>query len=109
MDEGSVTSVSAIPNTSFFLTGSKDGDVKLWDANKAKLVYHWPKLHDRHTFMQPGYRGFGGVVRVSLFSLVKLELLVIAALIRIQIWIRKAMRNDEYGANHKSEKYSRIL
>nr|GEW38361.1 hypothetical protein [Tanacetum cinerariifolium] len=60
---GSVTKISAIPNTSFFLTGSKDGDVKLWDAKNAKLVYHWPKLHDRHTFIQPSSRGFGGVVR----------------------------------------------
>ncbi|KAI3818496.1 hypothetical protein L1987_12305 [Smallanthus sonchifolius] len=60
---GSVTRISAIPNTSLFLTGSKDGDVKLWDAKRAKLVYHWPKMHDRHTFIQPSSRGFGGVVR----------------------------------------------
>ncbi|MFS8022244.1 putative transcription factor WD40-like family [Helianthus anomalus] len=64
---GSVTRISAIPNTSFFLTGSKDGDVKLWDAKRAKLVYHWPKMHDRHTFIQPSSRGFGGVVRVYHF------------------------------------------
>lgn len=56
---GSVTRISAVPNTNFFLTGSKDGDVKLWDAKRAKLVYHWPKLHDRHTFLQ------GGVVRAA--------------------------------------------
>ncbi|KAD7117001.1 hypothetical protein E3N88_04269 [Mikania micrantha] len=62
---GSVTKISAIPNTSFFLTGSKDGDVKLWDAKRAKLVYHWPKMHDRHTFIQPSSRGFGGVVRAA--------------------------------------------
>ncbi|XP_024963286.1 uncharacterized protein LOC112503489 isoform X1 [Cynara cardunculus var. scolymus] len=62
---GSVTRISAIPNTSFFLTGSKDGDVKLWDAKRAKLVYHWPKLHDKHTFLQPSSRGFGGVVRAA--------------------------------------------
>ncbi|KAK9074295.1 hypothetical protein SSX86_006892 [Deinandra increscens subsp. villosa] len=60
---GSVTRIAAIPNTSFFLTGSKDGDVKLWDAKREKLVYHWPKMHDRHTFIQPSSRGFGGVVR----------------------------------------------
>ncbi|MFS7990361.1 putative transcription factor WD40-like family [Helianthus anomalus] len=41
--EGSVTRISAMPNTIFFLTGSKDGDVKLWDAKRQKLVYHWPK------------------------------------------------------------------
>ncbi|GFP88205.1 dmx-like protein 1 [Phtheirospermum japonicum] len=35
---GSVTKISTIPNTSFFLTGSKDGDVKLWDAKRAKLA-----------------------------------------------------------------------
>ncbi|XP_034708565.1 uncharacterized protein LOC117931671 isoform X3 [Vitis riparia] len=62
---GSVTKISTIPNTSLFLTGSKDGDVKLWDANRAKLVFHWPKLHERHTFLQPNTRGFGGVVRAA--------------------------------------------
>lgn len=62
---GSVTKISTIPHTSFFLTGSKDGDVKLWDAKNAKLVFHWPKLHERHTFLQPSSRGFGGVVQVT--------------------------------------------
>ncbi|KAA8520765.1 hypothetical protein F0562_014963 [Nyssa sinensis] len=62
---GSVTKISTIPNTSFFLTGSKDGDVKLWDAKRAKLVCHWSKLHERHTFLQPSSRGFGGVVRAA--------------------------------------------
>ncbi|KAK4411525.1 DmX-like protein 1 [Sesamum angolense] len=62
---GSVTKISTIPNTSFFLTGSKDGDVKLWDAKMAKLVFHWPRLHERHTFLQPSSRGFGGVVRAA--------------------------------------------
>lgn len=38
--------------------------MKLWDAKRAKLVYHWPKLHERHTFLQPSTRGFGGVFRV---------------------------------------------
>lgn len=66
--EGSVTKISTIPNTSLFLTGSKDGDVKLWDAKRAKMVCHWPKLHERHTFLQSSSRGFGGVVRV-IFSL----------------------------------------
>ncbi|OMO64215.1 hypothetical protein CCACVL1_21938 [Corchorus capsularis] len=46
-------------------SGSKDGDVKLWDAKAAKLVYHWSKLHERHTFLQPSSRGFGGVVRAA--------------------------------------------
>ncbi|GJY47829.1 putative reverse transcriptase domain-containing protein [Tanacetum coccineum] len=49
----------------FFLTVSKDGKLNLWDAKNAKLVYHWPKLHDRHTFIQPSSRGFGGVVRAD--------------------------------------------
>ncbi|CAK9136914.1 unnamed protein product [Ilex paraguariensis] len=62
---GSVTKISTIPNTSFFLTGSKDGDVKLWDAKRAKLVVHWPKLHERQTFLQPRSRGFSGVVRAA--------------------------------------------
>lgn len=62
---GSVTKISTIPNTSLFLTGSKDGDVKLWDAKRAKLVHHWSKLHERHTFLQPSSRGFGGVVQAA--------------------------------------------
>ncbi|OEL19860.1 DmX-like protein 1 [Dichanthelium oligosanthes] len=62
---GSVTKVTTIPNTSLFLTGSKDGDVKLWDAKNSQLVFHWPKLHERHTFFQPTSRGFGGVVRAA--------------------------------------------
>ncbi|CAK7348696.1 unnamed protein product [Dovyalis caffra] len=61
---GSVTKISTIPHTSLFLTGSKDGDIKLWDAKAAKLVYHWPKLHEKRTFLQPSSRGFGGVVRL---------------------------------------------
>lgn len=63
--KGSVTKVSTIPKTSLFLTGSKDGDVKLWDAKRSKLVFHWQKMHDRHTFLQPNSRGLGGVVRVN--------------------------------------------
>nr|XP_015888746.2 uncharacterized protein LOC107423659 isoform X2 [Ziziphus jujuba var. spinosa] len=62
---GSVTKICTIPNTSLFLTGSKDGDVKLWDAKRAKMVCHWPKLHERHTFLQPSSRGFGGVVQAA--------------------------------------------
>lgn len=62
---GSVTKISPIAQTSLFLTGSKDGDVKLWDAKSAKLLHHWPKLHERHTFLQPSTRGFGGVVRAG--------------------------------------------
>nr|CAD1824307.1 unnamed protein product [Ananas comosus var. bracteatus] len=62
---GSITKISTIPNTSLFLTGGKDGDVKLWDAKRCQLVHQWPKLHDRHTFFQPNSRGFGGVVRAA--------------------------------------------
>lgn len=66
LSAGSVTKISTIPDTSLFLTGSKDGDVKLWDAKAAKLIYHWPKLHERRTFLQPSSLGFGGVVRVGI-------------------------------------------
>ncbi|ESQ39302.1 hypothetical protein EUTSA_v10001279mg [Eutrema salsugineum] len=62
---GSVTKISTIPQTSLFLTGSKDGDVKLWDAKAAKLIHHWPKLHERHTFLQPNSRGYGGIIRAG--------------------------------------------
>lgn len=66
---GSVTKVTTIPNTSLFLTGSKDGDVKLWDAKNSQLVFHWTKMHERHTFFQPTSRGFGGVVRAAVTDL----------------------------------------
>ncbi|KAJ4797154.1 transducin family protein / WD-40 repeat family protein [Rhynchospora pubera] len=62
---GSITKITIIPNTSMFLTGSKDGDVKLWDAKASELVYQWPRLHDRHTFFQSNSRAFGGVVRAA--------------------------------------------
>lgn len=60
---GSITCVSAVPGTSLFFTGSKDGDVKLWDANKCELVNHWHKVHDKHMFLQHNARGFGAVVQ----------------------------------------------
>ncbi|KAK7292823.1 hypothetical protein RJT34_15677 [Clitoria ternatea] len=62
---GSVTKVVTIPNTSLFLTGSVDGDVKLWDAQSTKLIHHWSKIHEKHTFLQPSTRRFGGVVRAA--------------------------------------------
>lgn len=63
--QGSITRTSVIPGTSLFLTGSKDGDVKLWDVKKFELIHHWSKVHDKHTFLQPNSRGFGGVVRAA--------------------------------------------
>uniref|UniRef100_A0A7N0UFW7 Uncharacterized protein n=1 Tax=Kalanchoe fedtschenkoi TaxID=63787 RepID=A0A7N0UFW7_KALFE len=62
---GSVTKIAVIPNTSLFLTGSKDGDVKLWDAQKSRLVFHWQKMHERHTFLQPSTRGYSSVVQAA--------------------------------------------
>ncbi|OIW02299.1 hypothetical protein TanjilG_11193 [Lupinus angustifolius] len=63
---GSVTKVVTIPNTSMFLTGGTDGDVKLWDAQNTKLIHQWSKIHEKHTFLQPSSRGFGGgVVRAA--------------------------------------------
>ncbi|XP_020701269.1 uncharacterized protein LOC110113162 [Dendrobium catenatum] len=62
---GSITRITTIPNTSMFLTGSKDGDVKLWDAKRAQLVFHWQRIHDRHTFIQPNSRTIGGVIRAA--------------------------------------------
>ncbi|KAK4268897.1 hypothetical protein QN277_022124 [Acacia crassicarpa] len=61
----SITKIAAIPNTSLFFTGSKDGDVKLWDVKSTQLVCQWSKLHEKHTFLQPSSRGFGGVVRAA--------------------------------------------
>lgn len=74
VNAGSVTKISIIPHTSLFLTGSKDGDVKLWDArgSEVELIFHWEKMHDRHTFLQPSSRGFGAVVRVIYFTSVNI-------------------------------------
>ncbi|MCO5612688.1 hypothetical protein L7F22_066957 [Adiantum nelumboides] len=60
---GSITCVSAVPGTSLFFTGSKDGDVKLWDVNKCELVSHWHHVHDKRMFLQHNARGFGAVVQ----------------------------------------------
>lgn len=67
---GSVTRISTIPNTSLFLTGSKDGDVKLWDAKRSQLIFNWQKLHERHTFLKSNSRGFvrAGVTDIQVFS-----------------------------------------
>ncbi|XP_017699904.2 uncharacterized protein LOC103713736 isoform X2 [Phoenix dactylifera] len=67
---GSVTRISTIPNTSLFLTGSKDGDVKLWDAKRSQLIFHWQKLHERHTFLKSNSRGFvrAAVTDIQVFS-----------------------------------------
>ncbi|GMH22541.1 hypothetical protein Nepgr_024384 [Nepenthes gracilis] len=62
---GRITRICTIPDTSLFLTGSQDGDVKLWDAKRNSLVFHWPKLHEKHTFLQRSSHGFGGVARVA--------------------------------------------
>eukprot|EP01018_Ginkgo_biloba_P031845 Gb_30043 [translate_table: standard] len=62
---GSISRVSTIPGTNLFLSGSKDGDVKLWDVKTFELLCHWPRVHDKHTFIQPNSRGFGGVVRAA--------------------------------------------
>jgi hypothetical protein len=56
--------VTAVPGTSLFFTGSKDGDVKLWDVSKATMLGQWHKVHDRHTFLQHNARGFGAFVQV---------------------------------------------
>lgn len=77
MISGNVTKIVTIPNTSLFLTGSTDGDVKLWDAERTKLVHHWPKIHEKHSFLQSSSRGFGGVIRVSLFTLSYFNLYVL--------------------------------
>ncbi len=56
--------MTAVPGTSLFFTGSKDGDVKLWDVSKATMLGQWHKVHDRHTFLQHNARGFGAFVQV---------------------------------------------
>ncbi|CAA6665762.1 unnamed protein product [Spirodela intermedia] len=63
--QGSVTKIVTIPHTSLVLTGSKDGDVKLWDARRCQMIFHWQKMHERHTFLQPSSRGFGGIARAA--------------------------------------------
>ncbi|KAJ7555420.1 hypothetical protein O6H91_05G036700 [Diphasiastrum complanatum] len=65
----SITTVSAVPGTSLFLTGSKDGDVKLWDVKSCELVSHWSKVHERHMFLQHNSRGFGAVLQAAVTAI----------------------------------------
>ncbi|KAH7280307.1 hypothetical protein KP509_37G060800 [Ceratopteris richardii] len=61
----SITCVSAVPGTSLFFTGSKDGDIKLWDVKKCELVNHWQRVHDKQMFLQHNARGFGAVLQAA--------------------------------------------
>ncbi|XP_078431555.1 transducin family protein / WD-40 repeat family protein isoform X2 [Wolffia australiana] len=63
--QGSVTKIVPVPSTSLILTGGKDGDVKLWDARRCEMLFHWKKMHERHTFLQPSSRGYGGIARAA--------------------------------------------
>ena len=65
-DTGSITKATAVPGTSLFFTGSKDGDVKLWDVTTRSMVGHWPKVHERHTFLQVNSRSLGSIIQVHL-------------------------------------------
>ena len=58
-----MSAMAAIPGTSLFLSASKDGEMKLWDAAKCQLLHIWPKVHDRRTFLNA--RGFGQVMQVT--------------------------------------------
>ncbi|KAG0631662.1 hypothetical protein M758_1G270500 [Ceratodon purpureus] len=60
---GSVTKATAVPGTSYFFTGSKDGDVKLWDVSTRSMVGHWQKVHERHTFLQVTTRSLGSIIQ----------------------------------------------
>lgn len=64
---GSVTKATAVPGTPYFFTGSKDGDVKLWDVSTQSMVGHWPKVHERHTFLQVNTRSLGSIIQASSF------------------------------------------
>ncbi|GBG74814.1 hypothetical protein CBR_g19326 [Chara braunii] len=62
----SITSLAAIPGTSLFLTGSKDGDVKLWDATNCRQLICWQRVCDRRTFINA--RGFGTVMKAAVMD-----------------------------------------
>ncbi|XP_024540074.1 uncharacterized protein LOC9633825 isoform X1 [Selaginella moellendorffii] len=65
----SVTRVRAVPGTTLFLTGSKDGDVKLWDVNKCELVKHWQRVHEKRLFLQHNTPGLGALVQAAVMDL----------------------------------------
>ena len=59
---GGVSAMAAIPGTPLFLSASKDGEMKLWDAARCQQLHVWPKVHDKRTFLNA--RGFGQVIQV---------------------------------------------
>lgn len=60
---GSVTRATSVPGTPYFFTGSKDGDIKLWDVSTRSMVGHWQRVHERHTFLQVNSRSLGSIIQ----------------------------------------------
>lgn len=65
---GSVSSIAVIPGSSLFLSGGKDGDMKLWDAATCEQILHWPRIHERRTFLNA--RGFGAVTQAAVMDII---------------------------------------
>jgi WD40 repeat protein len=68
---GGVHTIESVPGTSMFLTGGKDGEVKLWDAASSRLVRTWERAHDKRTFLNA--RGGGAVMQVAVTLVLPLQ------------------------------------
>lgn len=68
---GGVHTIEAVPGTSMFVTGGKDGEVKLWDTGSSRLVHAWERAHDKRTFLNA--RGGGAVMQAAVTLVLPLQ------------------------------------
>eukprot|EP00850_Spirogloea_muscicola_P016498 SM000134S26941 [mRNA] locus=s134:258339:270283:+ [translate_table: standard] len=64
---GAIAAVVAIPDTPIVVTGSKEGDLKLWDVSKQQLLQHVPDAHDKRMFLNA--RGLGALMQCGVMNL----------------------------------------
>ncbi|CAI5525634.1 unnamed protein product [Closterium sp. Naga37s-1] len=49
----SVSAILSLPGTPLFLSAGKDGEVKLWDASRCRLLREWPRRCDGYDSLNP--------------------------------------------------------
>eukprot|EP00850_Spirogloea_muscicola_P018188 SM000164S02250 [mRNA] locus=s164:77152:88541:+ [translate_table: standard] len=54
-------------DTPIVVTGSKEGDLKLWDVSKQQLLQHVPDAHDKRMFLNA--RGLGALMQCGVMNL----------------------------------------
>eukprot|EP00850_Spirogloea_muscicola_P013937 SM000097S24790 [mRNA] locus=s97:236557:248609:- [translate_table: standard] len=64
---GAIASVVAIPDTPIVVTGSKEGDLKVWDVSRQQLLQHVPDAHDKRMFLNA--RGLGALMQCGVMNL----------------------------------------